>query len=216
MGYWLSQVLWSVVGEIFVAAIMGAAVMIWGRWEGSKRWNAVIGGIVVMAAIFLILNQSGWWEPPVKVKIHQWLDDLSFSIKDVPPAGGSNVDFQFEVTVDFVVGAEPAVPKLIFSIYRPAHVGHEFIIMEFGYDMAGSFPKLNHIEAQETHQLNRQIGKDLAMKGVSYTFEDGGRIKLAYAIAASSITQEQLLRGYENLVNGIVIVTQDIGLALKV
>jgi len=212
MGYAFSQFFWSIAGELCVAAIIGVVAVIWGMWEGTKRWTAVLGGIVVMAAIFLMLNQSGWWEPPVKVKIHRWLDDVSFSVRDIPPAANSDLEFLFEVTAD--VDIVP-VPSLVFYISRSTHGGDGFIVMKIGYDQVDSFPELKNIGAQEMHLLNRQIRKDLSMKDINYSFYKDGKIELKYAIAASSINQEQLMRGYEKLSHSVFVVTQDIGIALK-
>ena len=212
MGYWLSQVFWSAVGELFVAAIVGVVVIMWGVWDGTKRWTAVVGGIVSMAAIFLILNQSGWWEPPLKVKVHQWLDDVSFSVKDIQPTSVSDFEFEFEVTAE--VGAIPN-NKLIFYIHRPKYALNGFLKLETGYRMEGSFPGLKTIGSKERQELERQVQKDLLMKGVHSAFEKDGDVRLVYIIPAASATQESLLRGYEHLEEATFIVVHDIGLTLK-
>jgi hypothetical protein len=212
MGYAFQQFFWSVAGQFIMAAIAGVAVMIWGWLEGRGRWYAAIGGILITAAIFLMLNQSGWWEPPVEVKIHQWLDDASWSIRKIPKADSGDLEFGFEVTIP-----KGAVQRsdMKFYISRPIHTGNGFIVLEAGYDVYGSFPGFNNLGASDRQQLYRQITKDLAMKDTGYTFNKDGSIRLNYHIGASSITQQELFRGLAQISSAMTLVTNEIGITLK-
>jgi hypothetical protein len=212
MGYAFQQFFWSVAGEFIVAAISGVVVMIWGRYEGSGRWYAAIGGTVFTAAIFIMLNQAGWWEPPVEVKIHQWLDDASWSIRKIPKTDSGDLEFGFEVKIP-----KGAVQQsdMTFYISRPTHTGNGFIVLEAGYDVQGSFPGFNHLGASDRQQLYRKLTSDLAMIGTGYTFNKDGSIRLNYHIGASSITQEELFRGLSRIGSAMTIATNQIGLTLK-
>ena len=210
--YQLSQIFWSIAGELFVAAVVGAVVMMWGWGKGEKRWNAVVGGTVVVASIFVMLNQSGWWEPPIKVQIHTWLDEVSFSVREMPIEAGTNLEFRFEVTVNMPVKPNP---NILFYVMRAKDSGNRFIVMQTGYNTFGSFPELKTLNAKSSERINKQLQRDLALKGLEVYVEDQMNLRLQYVTPVSSLTQQEFMRGYENLVQGLIIVASDIGLALE-
>jgi len=169
MGYAFQQWFWSFAGEFLVAIIIGVATMIWGIWEGAKRWSAAVNGLVVVAAIVLIINQSGWWEPPVKVKIHQWLDDVSFSIRELPVTDKDGLEFWYEVT--FLAGGKD---EQKFYVHQSKTYGKNFIVLEAGYDVLRSYPRLKNLSEKELNTLHRQIYKDLMLKGVEIMEDESG------------------------------------------
>ena len=214
MGYAFSQWFWSFAGEILVAVCIGAAAMIWGLLEGVKRWSAAVNGIVVTAAMLLIINQSGWREPPVKVKIHQWLDEVSFSVREM---SRDDLEFWFEVT--FTVGPgtkHEHENEQKFYVHRPKQSGNGFVVLEAGYDLLGSFPKLKDLPPKELNLLRRQIIKDLMLKGVDLKEKnDIFVMEFKYSIPVTALTQQDFVRGYYHLWQSQLIAAQDVGLVLE-
>jgi hypothetical protein len=85
VGYFLLELFWSWVGKLLTAGAVGLVVIIWGRFGVSiDKWRSAVGGILVTAAVYLVINQSGWWEPAAKIKIRQWLDESTISVRPIP------------------------------------------------------------------------------------------------------------------------------------
>ncbi len=212
MSYAFSQWFWSFAGELLVAVIIGVAAMIWGLLEGVKRWSAAVNGLVVTAAMLLIINQSGWWEPPIKVKIHQWLDDVSYSVREM---SRDDLEFWFEVTFRAGSGTEHEEEHK-FYVHRSIKFGNGFVVLGAGYNLFGSFPKLKDLPPKELNLLRRQIIRDLMIKGVELKEENENLVlKLTYLIPVSSLTEQEFVRGYYHLWQCQLIAAHDAGLALE-
>lgn len=211
MGYAFSQWFWSFAGELLVAVIIGGAAMIWGIFEGVKRWSAAVNGIVVMAAILLIINQSGWWEPPVKVKVHQWLDDMAFSIRDMPLTERENFEFRYEVSF-----MDLNNQNIRFYVQRPKNSMNGFLIMEIGYSALESHPSVKQLSKKQEISLRRHISRDLSLTGV-LLIEKGGdwSLRMQYIIPLASMTHYDFQHGYFALVKSLNLVHSNIGIALE-
>lgn len=208
----LSGIFWSVAGELFVAAILAVVVVMWGLWEGTKRWNAAVSGIVVMAALFLVINQTGLWEPPVRIKIHQWLDEASFSVRKL---SRDDLEFWFEVTLTAGSGTKEQEDNR-FYIHQSKKEANGFVVLGMGFDLLGSFPKIKELSSKELNVLRRQIVKDLMLKGVELKQgENLSVLQFTYLIPVASLTQQEFTRGYYHLWQCQSIAANDVGLALE-
>lgn len=209
----MSQFVGSLAVELLGIAIAGVVVMIWGKWSGTTLWHSTIGALLVMIALFLFIKELGWWEPPPKVKIHQWLDGLSISVKDLPTSDSSDFDFRFECISES--NTQP-IPEYRFYIQRPKNFGNGFIVMESAYSMLKSFKNWKTLESGKKAALVRKFKIDLSMKGINYTFTDeDDRVILRYLIPVSSLTFDQLVKGYTTLTDSTFIISNTVGLALE-
>jgi hypothetical protein len=215
---WVAWVFWSVIGQLVLSIIPGVVVAMWGALQKKGRWSrptATVYGIIIAAALYSVINQSGLWEAPAKIKIHKWFDEAGFSVKEIIPTQSSQFEFRFEV---IVTQSTKPNPEIKFYAYRPKYTSNAFVWLETGYSGPGSFPTLKNLDKKAFARLRRQLQKDLALLGLSFNSknpESLDDIIIRNAIAISSLTQERLLQGVEKIFGGLNVVVNDIGIATE-
>jgi hypothetical protein len=216
---WLFDLVSSTVGQSILTAIGGIFVMSWG-WlrERMPLAFAVACGITTMAMLLVIINQIGW-EPSTKVKIRNWFNEAGYSIREVPPSQASDFEFRYEVKVTTM-----KAPETTFYVYRPKYGLTGFVMLELVYDAVASFPALKTIDQKRLQALHRQLAKDFALRGIAFTFlqptnplnfKSLERIVVSNAIPHASLTQDRLMQGVQNLIHGVTIANNNVGIVVE-
>lgn len=196
----ISELFWSLVGQLLISAIIGLAAMIWGLLsEGIAIWYAVIGGILTTAALFYIISNSGWWRPPLNILINQWLDNSEFSIRKM---SDNDCNFMFHASDrqnrQIIINQQKGKEKFIFFL-----MGHNISKEIHGFDE----------KSQKILGIN--LRNKLALKGLHYrnVVPPFDKFSIELMIPVVNIEQRDFLEALHRVFQGWIICAEEVLLA---